>query len=186
MPVTAQLDVHSSSPSSQPPAKVQPTKSAVVLSKPRPRTLEPARPRLIDRHCCSLFSGSAFKGHQTSGRNSYDVTVDFQHVDLASSFLCGYLSIKGLTEDYPDLCTFFEGEIIGPKHSFLTRKWDADEAIDRQHWQRFPEFAEYVDRFNEDGFSFDFETSDFIFMRWKVRCLVFKGNPSLFKALARC
>jgi len=57
-------------------------------------------------------------------------------VDLAESFLCGYLRINGLTEEYPELTTYFEAEIIGPKHSFLTRKWDADELIDEEHWVR--------------------------------------------------
>lgn len=57
-------------------------------------------------------------------------------MDLAESFLCGYLRINGLTEEYPELTTYFEAEIIGPKHSFLTRKWDADELIDEEHWVR--------------------------------------------------
>ena len=57
-----------------------------------------------------------------------------QHVNLAESSLCGYLHIKGLTEDYPELTTFFEAEIIGRKHSFLTKKWDANDNIDIQHW----------------------------------------------------
>ena len=57
-------------------------------------------------------------------------------MDLAESFLCGYLRINGLTEEYPELTTYFEAEIIGPKHSFLTRKWDADELTDEEHWVR--------------------------------------------------
>ncbi len=89
-------------------------------------------------------------------------------MDLDNSFLCGYLHIKGLTEDWPTLCTFFEAEIIGPKYSFLTRKWDADERIDRDHWMRFPAFKKYEKCFNSDGFAFDYEKSDYIFMRWKV------------------
>ncbi|KAJ3157974.1 GID complex subunit 4, VID24 [Geranomyces variabilis] len=128
--------------------------------------------RLIDRHCCSLFSGSRFAGEQKSGRSSYDVTVEIQHVDMRNSFLCGYLSIKGLTDDWPDLCTFFEGEIIGPKYSFLTRKWDADEDIDVQHWTRFPAFKDFQTEFNKDGFTYDFEENDIIFMRWKEHFLV--------------
>ena len=32
------------------------------------------------------------------------------------------------------LTTFFDGEIISKKHPFLTRKWDADEDVDRKHW----------------------------------------------------
>ena len=30
--------------------------------------------------------------------------------------------------------TFFDGEIISEKHPFLTRKWDADEDVDKKHW----------------------------------------------------
>ena len=57
-----------------------------------------------------------------------------QHVDLDNAYLCGYLKIKGLTEEYPTLTTFFDGEIISGKHPFLTRKWDADEDVDKKHW----------------------------------------------------
>ena len=57
-----------------------------------------------------------------------------QNVDMQTSYLCGYLKIKGLTEEYPTLTTFFDGEIISEKHPFLTRKWDADEEVDRKHW----------------------------------------------------
>lgn len=32
------------------------------------------------------------------------------------------------------LTTFFAGEIISMKRPFLTRKWDADEDVDRKHW----------------------------------------------------
>lgn len=48
--------------------------------------------------------------------------------------MCGYLKIKGLTDEFPVLVTFFEGEIIGEKYPFLTRKWDADEEVDKKHW----------------------------------------------------
>ena len=37
---------------------------------------------------------------------------------------------------------YFKGEIICDKHTFITRKWDADEDIDRQHWSRFSCFQE--------------------------------------------
>lgn len=58
-------------------------------------------------------------------------------MDEANSYLCGYLKIKGLTEEFPTLTTFFDGEIISAKYPFLTRKWDADEDVDRKHWVRF-------------------------------------------------
>lgn len=57
-----------------------------------------------------------------------------QHVDEENSYLCGYLQINGLTDEYPTLTTFFDGEIISQKYPFLTRKWDADEDVDKKHW----------------------------------------------------
>jgi hypothetical protein len=59
-----------------------------------------------------------------------------QHVDEENAYLCGYLKIKNLTDEYPEMVTFFDGEIISEKHPFLTRKWDADEDVDRKHWVR--------------------------------------------------
>jgi len=59
-----------------------------------------------------------------------------QHVDLQGSYLCGDLMIKGLTEQYPELTTFFEAEIIGVHHAFITGKWEASEKVDLQHWVR--------------------------------------------------
>ena len=53
---------------------------------------------------------------------------------MNNSYLCGYLKIKGLTEEFPMLTTFFDGEIISARFPFLTRKWDADEDVDRKHW----------------------------------------------------
>ena len=61
----------------------------------------------------------------------------FQHVDEENAYLCGYLKIKNLTDEYPEMVTFFDGEIISEKHPFLTRKWDADEDVDKKHWVRF-------------------------------------------------
>lgn len=60
--------------------------------------------------------------------------IFFQHVDEENSYLCGYLQINGLTDEYPKLTTFFDGEIISQKYPFLTRKWDADEDVDKKHW----------------------------------------------------
>ena len=81
-----------------------------------------------------LYSGSRFVGHQKSKGNQYDVEVILQYVNIEECYLCGYLKIKGLTEEYPTLTTFFDGEIISKKHPFLTRKWEADEDVDRKHW----------------------------------------------------
>uniref|UniRef100_A0A6I8P9H5 GID complex subunit 4 homolog n=1 Tax=Ornithorhynchus anatinus TaxID=9258 RepID=A0A6I8P9H5_ORNAN len=120
-----------------------------------------------------LYSGSKFRGHQKSKGNSYDVEVVLQHVDMENSYLCGYLKIKGLTEEYPTLTTFFEGEIISKKHPFLTRKWDADEDVDRKHWGKFQAFYQYAKTFNSDDFDYEeLKNGDYVFMRWKEQFLV--------------
>ncbi|XP_067089476.1 uncharacterized protein [Osmerus mordax] len=120
-----------------------------------------------------LYSGSQFRGHQKSKGNSYDVDVVLQHVTMEDSYLCGYLKIKGLTEEYPTLTTFFAGEIISRKRPFLTRKWDADEDVDRKHWGKFQAFYQYAKSFNSDDFDYEgLKNSDFVFMRWKEQFLV--------------
>ncbi|XP_048348965.1 glucose-induced degradation protein 4 homolog [Sphaerodactylus townsendi] len=120
-----------------------------------------------------LYSGAKFRGQQRSKGNAYEVEVVVQHVDKENSYLCGYLKIKGLTEEYPTLTTFFEGEIISKKHPFLTRKWDADEDVDRKHWGKFPAFYQYAKTFNSDDFDYEaLKNDDFVFMRWKEQFLV--------------
>ncbi|CAL8305715.1 unnamed protein product [Merluccius merluccius] len=120
-----------------------------------------------------LYSGSQFRGYQKSKGNSYDVEVILQHVTIEDSYLCGYLKIRGLTEEYPTLTTFFAGEIISRKRPFLTRKWDADEDVDRKHWGKFQSFYKYAKCFNSDDFDYEaLSNSDYVFMRWKEQFLV--------------
>ncbi|KAJ9083570.1 hypothetical protein DSO57_1033433 [Entomophthora muscae] len=120
----------------------------------------------------ALRPGTQFVGSQRSGSTTYPVTVDLKCVDIGRSSFCGYLHIENLSPDFPVVSTFFEAEIVGKDHSFLTRKWGASEKIDRQHWTRFPAFTQYEDCFNEDGFEMDADNSDFIFMRWKEMFLI--------------
>lgn len=120
-----------------------------------------------------LYNGSKFRGFQKSKGNSYEVEVVLQHVDEANSYLCGYLKITGLTFEFPTLTTFFDGEIISKKYPFLTRKWDADEDVDRKHFGKFAAFVDYQKNFNSDDFDYDaLEKSDYVFMRWKEHFLV--------------
>ncbi|GJQ80922.1 hypothetical protein Trydic_g4739 [Trypoxylus dichotomus] len=120
-----------------------------------------------------LYNGSRFHGYQKSKGNSYEVEVIFQHVDEERSFLCGYLKIHGLTDEYPTLTTFFDGEIISEKHPFLTRKWEADQDVDRKHWGRFAPFAQYSKHFSMDDFDYNMlKDTDYVFMRWKEHFLV--------------
>jgi glucose-induced degradation protein 4 len=42
-----------------------------------------------------LRPGSKFSGTQQSDKQVYDVNVEIKHVDMAESFMCGYLRIQG-------------------------------------------------------------------------------------------
>jgi len=120
-----------------------------------------------------LYNGSRFIGHQKSKGSQYDVEVVLQHVDEETAYMCGYLKIKNLTDEYPEMVTFFDGEIISEKHPFLTRKWDADEDVDKRHWSKFLPFCQYNKNFNSDSFDYkELRERDHVFMRWKEHFLV--------------
>ncbi|KAF9102426.1 hypothetical protein BGX29_004612 [Mortierella sp. GBA35] len=128
--------------------------------------------RLLPSRVSHLYAGSRFQGRQKSGSNSYEVMVDIKDVNLKDSSLCGYLHIKGLTDEYPELTTFFDAEIIGNAYSFLTKKWDANSKTDKEHWTLFKPFEPMCDIFTKDDFKYDFHNKDVIFMRWKEHFLV--------------
>ncbi|XP_067937681.1 glucose-induced degradation protein 4 homolog [Watersipora subatra] len=133
----------------------------------------PAHSRLQGITTSLLYNGSKFQGHQKSKGHSYNVEVILQNVDKENSYLCGYLKINGLTEEFPDMTTFFEGEIISKKYPFLTRKWDADEEVDKKHWNKFLSFHPFAKTFNSDDFDYEqLDSTDFVFMRWKEQFLV--------------
>jgi len=123
------------------------------------------------RHHC-LYQGSQFQGTQKSGRNSYEVHVTIVDVDFNASFLCGYLRIKGLTDDWPELTTYFDAEIIGSRYGFLTQKWGANEHEDQIHWSRFPAYHHVVKELKKPHLTIPDRDRGAIFMRWKERFLV--------------
>ncbi|KAI0306341.1 vacuolar import and degradation protein-domain-containing protein, partial [Multifurca ochricompacta] len=87
------------------------------------------------------------------------------------SFLCGYLCIRGLTDDWPELTTYFDAEIIGSRYGFLTRGWGADEEGDMVHWARFPAFRHVKNKLKAPHLTMDGYPGA-VFMRWKERFLV--------------
>lgn len=94
---------------------------------------------------------------------------------METSSLCGYLSIQGLTEDQRSLTTYFEGEIIGPQHSFLTRRsdWGSSEKVDLQHWARFGAFKALSKQAIQHGYMLpSILDQSHVFMRWKELCIV--------------
>ncbi|KAI9722784.1 MAG: hypothetical protein M1828_004480 [Chrysothrix sp. TS-e1954] len=160
------------------------TAGAAPVTSPKPATQPPptfqipealsSKPML--QHTSSLLRhGSKFIGTQQSDRQIYNVQVEIKHVDMAESFICGYLRIEGLTNEHPTLTTYFEGEIIGPKYSFHTRhaEWGSNEKVDMQHWNRFPAWrplAKYARR--PDYVQRNYADRENIFMRWKEYFLV--------------
>ncbi|EME49663.1 hypothetical protein DOTSEDRAFT_68444 [Dothistroma septosporum NZE10] len=122
-----------------------------------------------------LRPGSKFRGTQQSDRQVYDVQVEIKDVDLAESFLCGYLRIQGLTDDHPTLTTFFEGEIIGSKYLFKTThaSWGSSEKVDLQHWARFPAWRPLAKSAKGPNFTLkNYQQREHLFMRWKEYFLV--------------
>ncbi|KAF7294822.1 hypothetical protein MIND_01020100 [Mycena indigotica] len=168
------------SPSYRPPVAVY----SKPTPQPQPPQLQPVPPfkgdPLLDitrlrvraqaHHC--LHPGASFQGTQKSGRNSYDVNVTIVDVDFASSFLCGYLRIRGLTDDWPELTTYFDAEIIGPRYGFLTQNWGATEQADMVHWSRFPAFRHVKSDLKKPHLTMPDRDRGAVFMRWKERFLV--------------
>jgi len=132
--------------------------------------------RLIPSSCSSfLRAGSKYRGTQQSERQVYDVQVEIKHVDMRESFLCGYLRIQGLTEDHPTLTTYFEGEIIGSKYTFLTQHqdWGSTDKVDLQHWAKFSAFRPFQKQARKGQMHIpQLAQRENIFMRWKEHFLV--------------
>lgn len=141
-----------------------------------PLNFEYSNVRLLPNYSSSfLRAGSKFEGTQHSDRQVYNVDVEIKHVDIGESFLCGYLRIQGLTEDHPTLTTYFEGEIIGTKHTFQTRheSWGTNEKTDMQHWARFQAWRPLAKQAKKADFTYrNFAQREHLFMRWKEYFLV--------------
>lgn len=141
-----------------------------LLGDPFPRTR--FRPNTSSSF---LKPGAKFVGTQKSEKSKYEVSVELQHVDMEESFLCGYLRIQGLTEEHQSLTTYFEGEMIGTKHTFITKhpEWGSSEKVDLQHWGRFPAWRPYGGSAKRHNHTVkNFAQRENIFMRWKEYFLV--------------
>ncbi|KAK7054752.1 hypothetical protein VNI00_003215 [Paramarasmius palmivorus] len=162
---TTSLPIIHSQPQSRPQRHERP------YLAPSPLTdISRLRVRSQTHHC--LYPGAIFQGTQKSGRNSYDVTVTIVDVDFTSSFLCGYLRICGLTNDYPELTTYFDAEIIGSRYGFLTQNWGATEQEDLVHWSRFPAFRHVKHELQKPQLTMCDRDRGAVFMRWKEKFLV--------------
>jgi glucose-induced degradation protein 4 len=87
----------------------------------------------------------------------------------------GALPPVGLTEDHPTLTTYFEGEIIGSKYSFLTQHedWGSTDKVDLQHWAKFDAFRPFQKQARKGNLYIQgLAQRENIFMRWKEHFLV--------------
>ncbi|KAL5483627.1 hypothetical protein ACEPAI_8859 [Sanghuangporus weigelae] len=122
--------------------------------------------------------GAIFKGVQRSGRNSYDVEINIIDIDIEASFLCGLLSIHGLTGSHPDVTTYFDAQIIGTRFGFDTKDWVTSRQDDTVHWSRFRGFHEVKkDLIEPDLLLPDNTSRPDLFMRWKERYVVPEDGP---------
>lgn len=83
------------------------------------------------------------------------------------------MKIKELTDDWPELTTYFDAQIIGTRYGFDTQDWDATRQEDMVHWARFPGFRDVQKDLVEPRLTLPANTSrSSVFMRWKERFLV--------------
>ncbi|CAE7207872.1 unnamed protein product [Rhizoctonia solani] len=173
-PARSLTSPHSPPPSDREPPRDTHRSRSATLSQPDPYA-DVTRLRLNNTRQDCLYPGAQFVGIQKSGRNSYNVSVTIVNVDFPGSTLCGYLTIENLTDDHPQLTTYFDAEIIGPKYGFLTQSYSASEMDDMTHWGRFDSFRAIKSEMRRPGLTIRQKTLSergFVFMRWKERFLV--------------
>lgn len=81
-----------------------------------------------------LYPGALFEGIQTNKTKEHRVSVRIVDINLQQSTLAGFLTIHDLTDQHPEITTFFDGQIIGDTHGFVTNDWGASEKNDMTHW----------------------------------------------------
>ncbi|KAG8760756.1 hypothetical protein FRC14_002052 [Serendipita sp. 396] len=133
--------------------------------------------RIPSRGYDCLYPGASFEGIQANRTKEHRVSVRIVDVNLHQSTISGFLTIHDLTDNHPEITTFFDGQIIGHQYGFITNDWGANETVDMTHWQHFAPFhhinpSDYV----KPKMTFKNGTSSadrgFVFMRWKERFLV--------------
>ena len=80
-----------------------------------------------------------------------------------------------MTDDWPELTTYFDAEIIGSRYGFLTRNWGANEQEDMVHWARFPAFRHVRHELQKPHLTMRAgreRERGAVFMRWKEKFLV--------------
>lgn len=115
-----------------------------------------------------LKPNATFIGEQQSGKAKYHIKVELKTVDWINSIVTGFLQISGLTEQHPEITTFFKGEIINnplnkynwqtyskklssdvsiKKYSFITEnsQWGSFIKNDLEHWKELTDSEDLND-----------------------------------------
>ncbi|XP_065180838.1 glucose-induced degradation protein 4 homolog [Sycon ciliatum] len=120
-----------------------------------------------------LRCGMRFKGKQTNNGSRFHVDVEMQDINFDAGTCSGYMTVQGISEDIPELETFFTGHIIGKHHSFHTGQWGSTSSVDRKHWKKFGHWERYAKAFPDDTIDYEHMGHDkAVFMRWKEKFLV--------------
>ncbi|SCU92356.1 LAMI_0E09934g1_1 [Lachancea mirantina] len=160
------------------------------------------RPTRVGCDTAYLRPRTCFTGFQVSGYKRYQVMVTLQTVELpyegatsTSPHMTGFLTIRGLTNQHPEITTFFEGYAVTDTVGFLSSAMPTELAslkaydqIDLEHWLNFPSFKELCMQPTTTGdesssnimhsvldgsYSHaDYLSNRFIYMRWKEKFLV--------------
>ena len=166
---------------------------------------EKAIPRIHRYNKIPFFANSYLKpnatyiGEQQSGRAKYHIKVQFKTVDLLNSLITGFLQISGLTEDHPEITTFFKGEIINnplhknkwysgdenqpddvtiQRYTFATenQKWGSYLKNDLEHWRELTGSYYMSDSQLKEKLHRIYTDSKFsdnkMYMRWKEEFLL--------------
>ncbi|CCK68602.1 glucose-induced degradation complex subunit VID24 KNAG_0B01550 [Huiozyma naganishii CBS 8797] len=150
--------------------------------------------RSFTRDTNFLKSKMSYTGYQISGYKKYQVSVELQTVDfpvgqrrdsqVLQPHMTGFLTIKGLTNNHPEISTFFDCyAVTSNKFGFLSSSWGdtpiaqcfaASEQTDMVHWLNFPAFKqlEMANRDKQVNYVPDYLNHRYIFMRWKEKFLV--------------
>lgn len=142
-----------------------------------------------------------FTGYQISGYKKYQVLISLKTVNLPvcgaaspSPHVTGFLTIRGLTNQHPEITTYFEAFAVTHRElGFLSSGWPkesvmgscrADDQTDLEHWLNFAAFKQLFLRESQDETPTlnsvidgtcefeDYLEQRFIFMRWKEKYLV--------------
>ncbi|CCF57922.1 hypothetical protein KAFR_0D02740 [Kazachstania africana CBS 2517] len=132
-----------------------------------------------------------FTGYQISGFKKYQVNVTIntinlpnlnEHTVVTEPHITGFLTIKGLTNNHPEISTFFESFVVTDNNfGFMSSSWGnldqlenfkSNNEIDMEHWLNFPQFKKISLMSNNSNYIPNYINQRYIFMRWKEKFLI--------------